>query len=270
MNAWQAARQLRSLLLAAAWPDGTAGGVFGDVLVTQDEFSAVSQAFRSPMALIRVGQGTADRQQPKLIRQQIEVALVVALPGGAGAQASLLGGPRTGGQGASSGRGLLEVEEQLLRVAGKLGGANGVRLQLVGSGAGEPVQDPRHGWLVARGFVFEAWLSSERSYPAPVNLVATAVGASSGQVTLTWRNPPSRFDLLSVILRRASGSTAPASATDGTGVTLSGPLAISVTDTPGAGTWSYALFAAYDEVSATPATADRYSSSITRTGVVAT
>jgi hypothetical protein len=83
-----------------------------------------------------------------------------------------------------------------------------------------------------------------------------------------WISPQfvatNRFDRRQMVLRR--GATLPASATAGTGVTLSGDLATSVVDTPGAGTWYYALFAAYDEYGS--ASNERYSAAATTSAVV--
>lgn len=107
-----------------------------------------------------------------------------------------------------------------------------------------------------------------RFYHPPRLFKATGGG---GQVSLTWALPPDRFDRLKVVLRRASGATAPTSATDGTGVTLSGDLATSVTDSGlSAGTYSYAIFGGYDETNSTPTTVDNYSSAVTFTSVTVT
>lgn len=268
MSPWQVARQLRSLLLAATWPDGVAARVFGSVLVTQAPNARVMGSLRFPAALIRVGGGASDDQDPRLTSEAIEVTLFVSVPGDALGEIPLLGGPRAGGVGASGGRGLLEVEEILLGVVAKIGGDSGVRLRVASKGRGQVQGDGVQSYIMARGYVLEAWTTSARSYPRPENLVATPAGG--GVVNLSWSLPPSRFDRLQVVLRRAAGATAPTSATDGTGVTLASALATSVSDSPGAGTFSYALFAGYDETSATPTTTDRWSISVTRLSVVVT
>lgn len=268
MNVWQATRQLRHLLLAATWPDGAAERVFGAVVVSQAASDRVLGNARLPLALIRVGGGVADDQEPRLVRESIEVVLMCQVPGDALGEAALIGGPRAGGVGSSGGRGLLELEEVLLGAAAKLGGSRGIRLRLAAKGHGAAQPDAVHGGIVARGYVFEAWLGSARSYPPPVNLVAEDQGG--GEVTLSWELPPDRFDRLEVVLRRAAGATPPSSPTDGDAVALGSALATSVTDNPGAGTWSYALFAGYDETSSTPTTTDRWSVAVSRAGVVVT
>lgn len=268
MNAWQAARQLKALLQAATWPDAGGERVFGTVAVSQATSEQVLGNARLPLALVRFGGGAPDAQEPRLVRESVEVVVLVAVPGDAIGEAAMIGAARAGGSTSSAGRGLLEVEEVLLSVAAQLGGANGLRLRLCAKGRGLAQQDDVHSYTVARGYVFEGWIGSERSYPAPVNLVAEASGA--GNVALTWSLPPSRFDRLQVVLRRAAGDVAPSSPTDGTGVALAGALSTSVADTPGAGTFSYALFAGYDETSQAPTATDRWSDAVTREGVLVT
>ena len=78
--------------------------------------------------------------------------------------------------------------------------------------------------------------------PGPVAAVtATASGSS---VTLTWTNPTDA-DFAGVLIRRAAGSTAPASATDGTLVGDVTKPGTTVTDTGVAANtqYSYSLFA---------------------------
>lgn len=268
MNAWQVARQLAYLLRTATWPDTPSAVVFGEVAVTDVPLEQAIGAFgRFPLALIRMGGGPADPQQPQLLTESASVDLVVALPGDSVGERSLLGGPRAGGQGTSAGRGVLEVEEEAAEACQKLGGANGVRVRIVSRGRSAVSEDKAHGYVMSRGLALEVRCSAARHYPKPMNFVATG---GVGQVVMTWDLPPARFDRLAVILRRASGATPPASATSGTGVTLASATATGVTDVVAAGTYSYALFESYDETSATPATADRYSESVTRASVVAT
>lgn len=266
MNTWQVCRQLAYLLRSAAWPSG-GERVFGDVVVTQAPVEALLGKLRPPAALIRVGGAVSDDDVPSLLTEELEVALVASSVGDEKGQAALLGAARSSGQTSSKGRGLLELEEELFRAAAILGGASGVRLNLTAKTGGQALLDGTT-LAASRGYAFRARTSAYRSYPAPTLLVATPTG--SGNVSLTWSVPPARYDRLNVVLRRAAGSTAPTSVSDGTGVTLASALATSVTDSPGAGTFSYALFAGYDETSATPTTADRHSSSVTRTGVVVT
>lgn len=265
MNPWQVAYQLRHLLRLAAWADGSAELVFGTrVYVAAAPAGELLAANRAPFAVVIPGSADADVHEPRLWRARFEVLVVTAVTGDTFGEAVLLGGPRSGGQGSSRGRGLLELEEVTLGAVERLDGESGIRMRVVAQSAVAPAPIP--GTVAAqRSYTVEAWCSRSRSYEAPRLLAATASGG--GAVALTWSLPAARYDRRRVVLRRASGSTAPSSATAGTGVTLSGDLATSHADTPGAGTWSYALFGAYDETGS--GSDERYSSGVTAT-VVAT
>ena len=78
-------------------------------------------------------------------------------------------------------------------------------------------------------------------------------------MSLTWANPPSRYDLRRVRLRRAAGSTPPASISAGSEVTLAADLSTSVVDAVAAGTYSYTLFGCYDETNSPPSADQRFS-----------
>lgn len=272
MNAWQVVRQLKALLEDAAWNDGNAEPVFGAVVVTSRKVEEIAGRLRLPAAILRVIDAQADRDNPELVTQRLEVAMVARVAADPLGETVVIGGARSGGQGSSQGRGLLELEEEVLSAVRALDERHGVRLRALWGGAAAVLDiGGQVGYAATAAVRFEAWTTTARSYPAPTRLAATANGA--GEVALTWELPPDRYDRLEVILRRAAGATAPASVTDGTGVTLASALATSVTDDPGAGTFSYAIFAGYDDAlpwrGGSGGTSDRYSSSDTAT-VVAT
>lgn len=100
-------------------------------------------------------------------------------------------------------------------------------------------------------------LVEQASY-SPASALA-AVNNEDGTLSLSWTNPSGAVGM---VLRRASGSTPPETVEDGTGVTLGGALATSVVDSPGFGTWSYALFAGYDTRNVPATTADAYSAAV--------
>ncbi|WP_307861586.1 fibronectin type III domain-containing protein [Nocardioides xinjiangensis] len=81
------------------------------------------------------------------------------------------------------------------------------------------------------------------SFPAPVTQAAHTVDSPSS-VTLTWTNPDND-QLKRIIVRRAAGTTPPATAASGSNVTLAAPVTQTVTNTglsPGT-TYSWSIFA---------------------------
>lgn len=266
MNVWQQARQLKHRLEGAKWSGGTAPA-FGSVVVTPRPHAVPRQAgLRLPLAVVAPGSATSDEEEPDLITQRWTVWVVVAVKGDNVGETAVLGSNRAGTV-TSPGRGLLELEEVLQDV---VTGANevGFRPKISQRSALDEQADEDLGYVTFRGYNLESVATNDRFYHSPSRLAGTALGG--GSVSLSWRLPPDRFDRLKVVLRRASGSTAPATVTDGTGVALSADLATSVTDAPGVGTFSYALFGQYDDFGDPPATARNTSAAETLSGFVVT
>lgn len=269
MNQWQAARQLKYLLEAMRWPDGTASRVISKAHVTAGPPDDMLATLRPPFCLISVQPVEPDEEEPELEAAGFDVILVCQADGGEGNQNAMMGANRTGGQGASEGRGLLEVEEQAKLAIGKLTGASGVRAAILSTGGTAAERLDSGAYVVARRYAVRCWCTVRRYYEAP-NYVAGTGGA--GQFTVTWVNPGARYDSLLPIVRYALGTTAPASATDGTGV--SGLTSSSVSATPtglASGTYSAAVFWSYDETGG--GSAERYSAQelgTTKTSIVVT
>ncbi len=198
-----------------------------------------------------------------MLTQRFEVRVVQRVAGDAFGERPIVGGPRADGQLGSAGRGLAEIEEELLKTAAELDRRNGITLRLDWMDAPNVVEDEQLGYVVHRAYGFSAWTTSTRSYEGPSRL--TAADQGGGAVDLAWRNPPARYDTLALVLRRDPGTTPPADPTSGTGVTLAGPLVSAHTDAPGAGTFSYSLFLGYDELADPPVAADRFSPAATVT-----
>jgi hypothetical protein len=149
----------------------------------------------------------------------------------------------------------------MLREIRSLGPKNGVVISSIYKG-GASADMLADGYSAQRGYRFDADIESiDLVYPGSEVLTASESG---GTVTLTWENPGDRFDFVKMILVRKSGSSAPTSVTDGTEI-YDGALE-TFADTPGAGTWSYSIFAAYDFDD--DGTADSYSDPRSQTGVV--
>ena len=100
MNAQQLSQQIKKELRAVTWPTGTATQVFGDqesqVMVyagapTEDQFP---RAF--PCAMILIGDGTPDDDEPTSILQRFRIITGVQVFGDAFGEQAIIGGPPTG------------------------------------------------------------------------------------------------------------------------------------------------------------------------------
>jgi hypothetical protein len=256
VNQWQAARQLKYLLEAMRWPDGDAKRVISKAHVTAGPPDDMLATLRTPFVLISVQPVEPDEEEPELEAAGFDVILVCQADGGEGNQNALMGANRTGGQGASEGRGLLEIEEQVKLAIGRLGGANGVRAQILSTGGTAAERMESGSYVVARRYSVRCWCTVRRHYEAPMYVAATG---GAGQIAVTWVNPTARYDSLLPIVRYTSGATAPTSATAGTGATGLTITSASKTITGlSAGTYSVAVFWSYDETGG--GSAERYSS----------
>lgn len=264
MNGWQVAKQLKHILAAATWPDSPGNPVFGKVLVSVAPNKDSIGQLRFPFALVVPTSSTADEEEPSLEVQSFSVRIIQRVASDPWGEAALIGGPRGGGQGASGGRGIMELEEELLKAIKNLDRTNGVRLRVQWRGAVGAAQDEEVGYVAIREYQLEAWVTTDRHYPAPTRLSGTTPGG--GTTVLSWTLPASRYDRKELVLRRAAGATPPATVTSGTGVTV-GALATTVSDTPGAAQFSYSLFMGYDELGS--GSVDRYSEAETLTITVA-
>jgi hypothetical protein len=257
MNTWQVLRQLKDTLTSAAWTDGVADVVFGSVIVAAAIPEKGFGRLRFPLAHIIPDSAEADEEEPELVLQDFVLRIVQRVENDAYGETAILGGARSNGQGSSDGRGILEIEEEALKSIGAVSRLGGIQIRERWRSAVAASEVERLGNVVLREIGFRSWNSTLRSYPAPSRLAGAVPGG--GVVNLSWSLPTTRFDTYALVLRRAAGSTAPATATSGTGVTV-GALVTSVSDTPGAGTFSYALFMGYDEINDPTSSADRYSS----------
>jgi hypothetical protein len=270
MNTWQVTRQIKHLIEQQVW-DGGAKPVFGSVHVSVAPNERYFDKLRFPLAIIRPGSANVDPshgEEFELIEQQIGVTVIVANANDAIGEATLIGANRSGGSTESKGRGLLEIEEELFDAVARLSAEDGVRIVNRGRSAVAVTIDADIGYIAAREYTFISTVTSNRSYHPASRFRFTDLGG--GSASLTWTLPPDRYDRYRVVLRRASGSTPPSTPTSGTDVVLGGPLDTSVTDAPGAGTYSYSLFVWYDEYSKTPSVDQRSSPAKSLAGVVIT
>jgi hypothetical protein len=266
VNAWQLARQIRTILRAHAWADGTGEVVWSNRVyvsagLPEDQIGKIG----TPFCLVYPGAAESDAESSNHETTALNVVLTQRVAGDPTGEVAMLGGPRTGGQGSSKGRGLLELEAELHRAIDRLNEEDhGVSLYQTSMSAPEARIVDGATYMLSRLYVFEARVTKRSTFPPVTQFLATAPGA--GVAALTWVLPAARYDRLQLVLRRAAGATAPASPTAGTSVVLGSALPSAHNDTPTAGTWSYSLFVGYDELGA--AAVDRYSPAATLTVVV--
>jgi len=155
----------------------------------------------------------------------------------------------------------------MFTAVGRLTGESGVAIGFVGYGANQVRRGAGDNWIAIQEYQFRTYCGTAKFYHPPRYLSADE---KTGQIDLSWANPPDRWDRYRVRLMRKTGSTAPTSLTDGTEVTLGANLPTSFSDTGlSADTYSYSLFASYSEFDATTQQDDATSAAATVEGVEA-
>lgn len=237
--------RIKSILIARKWLD-SGDRVFapGSVLTTQWPQNEAWARLIPPIAIIKVGGGTRDPEHGEasdLLSQQVSIVVITAERGDRFGEAALVGAHRSS-KTTGRGRGILEVQEEVLTALDYLSAKDGVYVRLVGVGPAAPEIVDALGYVVSRELRFEARVTTMATYHRPLS-VATSVAGSN--VTLSWTAPDDTTDLISYTVRRVSGAQPVAFRSDGTDVALGSPLDVSVVDTPGSGTWTYSVFAGY-------------------------
>lgn len=257
MNAWQVAKQLRYTLRNATWQDAGGERIFGSVHITNGpakEFYNEIQNF--PLALIGVNDDETDPMTPGYVKQMFTITFIVRILGDMRGENAMIGANRTAGSTSSKGRGILEVTEEVSRALRQIQESVGVKIvgrrkSDIGTGILEGV-----GYLALRQSIIEVKCTDARYYHPPLRVAAVKSGANAN---LTWADPPTRWDGVgrTLRIRRILGSTPPATVTDGSAVADVARGVQAYADTPGAGTWSYSIFAGYSDTGAS--SNERYS-----------
>lgn len=142
MNSWQVAQEIRDRLRAAEWSDPVSidipEPIFGDegAYVVAGHPNEDTLPGSWPYALVFVGDGTNDEDEPELEEVPFSVAVGVFQEGDVLGEQAVIGGPRSGGRlNTSQGRGVLEISAATKKVIGDLSGFMGVpilwRLSLI-------------------------------------------------------------------------------------------------------------------------------------------
>jgi hypothetical protein len=270
MNEWQLLMQMRYLLRNALWPGG-ASAIWGKrgVVISSTDVERLLPVLQPPFAVVRPGAGSHDpeyEEQPAILRYEPSVVLCAKAPDPYG-QAALMGAS-IADETKSAGHGLFQYQEQLFSIMKELSKQSGITmtLQAVSSVASAPIETL--GYVALREYAFRAYCGITMLYPGALNYLVTPNGG--GQVQHNWDLPADRFDRVKVRITRKAGASAPANPGDGTDIGVT-PLGTSKTEFGVApGTYSYGLFAAYDDRGDPPAAELHYSAAFVRLAVVVT
>ncbi len=244
MNDWQTIQQVAELLRAATWPDASLvfaqDAVFSTSWVPEETIASR----RFPVAVVQVDGESGDPEtgeHSSLAQYDFTVTVIVQNFASTYGESAILGSNRNT---QSRGRGLLEVAERVRTTLVQLGPQSGLPIMFRAASAVAPLAVQNLDTAAMISLRFASLGTTFKTWQAPMGLTATG---GVGQVSLTWLASP-RFDALRFVVRRASGSTPPATVADGTGVTLSSDLATSVTNSGlSAGAYAYSLFLLYDD-----------------------
>lgn len=242
MNARQMAQQIRAVLAAATWPESGGELVFGDrqVYVVAGAPDDKELPPSAPFALVHLGVGTADPDDPNLIAQEFTVLTVSDVPGGRMGEAALVGGSKSSG-GSSANRGVLELNDRVRAALKDLRGADGANLFLHTSATGAPIRLGAGRHAAVGETRFSGWVTAEPEFEPPSRF------ALSGS-TWSWDGSAceARFDFVQYRFGYKNGSV-PASSPDDPGfVTLETPTSSPYVRNPGAGL-AYSIFAEYSQ-----------------------
>lgn len=243
MSPEQVAKQLCYLLRTATWSESPNELILGDsVYVTSGVLDDDDLPVRMPFGLIAIGRGVPDEDEPDLIDQEYALVIAASVHGDPLGENVLLGGPgaSSGRFGKSDGRGILALDQALLTVVSRLTGAAGTPVVCTAQESPEPERVAGEQHVVWRRHGLKARCTRAEQWQGPQNL--TVGVATPGQAVLAWDLPPDSYSRRAMVVRRATGSTAPTSATAGTNVPVSA-LATGVTVTGlAAGAHSFAVF----------------------------
>lgn len=251
MNGLQIANQIVYRLKSLEWSVGDPLFHGENVIIVPIDKEGVLDFHRTPCAIVRVLNKTKISEEGKASGDQlkinIEILIGVRVPGDKDGAGSLLGRNWSVG---TIFRGVWDYEEKIRSGLGLLLEKDGIssNIQDTESAQAEPLGDA--GDVTFIGISMEALGTNERTYEPPRRLRKTGNPA-----TLTWELHPDRYDRLKVRLFRHTSKIT----TLGTGTELTLPSNLSTTysDSPGSGTYFYAVFGVYKwEDSSTEFTSD--------------
>ena len=208
MNAWQQAQQIKHELGLVAWEAGSQELVFGTaVYVYAGAPSADDRPPGFPFALVAIGAGTPDPDDPDLIEQQFSVATAQETAGDPLGEFAVIGSSRAD-MGKSAGAGSAEIAERVRATLQALTSYDGAATIVSGSGVSGAQQIGDGRAIAFDEFTVTALCTSAPRYTAPTRLrvlgdVWSWVGSRCS----------ARYDFLSFVLGYKTG-TEPATGVD--------------------------------------------------------
>lgn len=245
MNDWQLVGRLKRILSSRRWGGDPANGLvfpYGSVMVSAMPLFSTYKTLRMPSLILRPGPSRADREFPHLKSAQFIGTLLVAVPGDYISERVFLGGNRSD-RDSSDGASLMQLNNEVQEAVADLLGRDGVNLISVADSEAAVAHVEEVGYVAYRELRWSADITTAVTDEAPRALAAADLGG--GSVRLTWEAPADTTGLIEYTLVRVAGNVPAAFPDEGTPLTVSSAV-VTVDDNPGAGTYSYSLFARYD------------------------
>lgn len=254
MDSIQIARQLQYLITLEKWEGGD--DLYVEKPITHYPDLDVVPNFQLPSCLVNILEGEPEPEDPAGGKRNFQIVPYFKNHVDRFGEASIIGNGRVSGT--SSGRGILEPDQQIIDLLSNLGRADGFGQYVNYKGVRrvEPL-----GQVALTAYLVEAWCSGQEFH----NASFPTLSASGFDVTLNWWRPPPRFDLNEVKITKKLGS-APSSRTDGDQISVT-TTAETYSDTvSGVGTWYYSWWCGYDPGNTGSST--QFSNLMTRSVVV--
>jgi hypothetical protein len=214
LNPWQFAQQLAHELAAVSWQAEDGEPVFGPrgVYVYAGELSAEEMPLGFPFALVRIGDASADTDDPDLLEQSFAIVTVAQVAGDRLGSAAVRGGG-TNDLGKSANRGAAELLERVQSAVGDLTGADGCKVLLsTSSASATQVQAPgRH--IAFQQLDLTATCTASLQYASPQWLRFVA---EDNVWRWEGRHCSSRYDFVQFRLVRKAGTSPSTDPSDGT------------------------------------------------------
>lgn len=154
---------IKAELVAQLWTGGSTV-VFGTgcVAITANVDLAMEWALktmRTPIALLQPLSSTSDPEydeDPNFVALNLQMRLIVQVPGDSVGENALMGANKTGGSTVSEGRGIFEVEKEVFNAIGRLNGLESVILQCRQKGGLQSAIVGDNIYVAYRDLTFEA------------------------------------------------------------------------------------------------------------------